>query len=188
MAYITSNEVAEKRKKIKGLFPAKNGWKFSITRNKTSRIVCNVLKSPYDIRKFYLPGPKYQFTGIDTITDETNVSVSLFNIDKKYYGPARRDLSAIASLLDEGNYDKSDVMNDYFDVGFYVNLELGHYDKPYCPGDKWADVLPCDMPQIPSDEMDAAVALLDTMPLTDKVIQAYRSIYAETIKKNTRAD
>jgi hypothetical protein len=29
------------------------------------------------------------------------------------------------------NYDNSDSMTDYFDVGHYVDLNIGKWDKPF---------------------------------------------------------
>lgn len=29
------------------------------------------------------------------------------------------------------NHDNSDIMTDYFDVGWYVNVNVGKWDKPY---------------------------------------------------------
>lgn len=29
------------------------------------------------------------------------------------------------------NHDNSDIMTDYFDVGWYVNINVGKWDKPY---------------------------------------------------------
>jgi len=34
-------------------------------------------------------------------------------------------------ILFEGNWDKSDIQTDYFNVGWYVNLNIGSYNKPY---------------------------------------------------------
>jgi hypothetical protein len=30
-----------------------------------------------------------------------------------------------------GNHDNSDIMTDYFDVGYYVDVQVGKWDKPY---------------------------------------------------------
>lgn len=31
----------------------------------------------------------------------------------------------------EQNYDNSDVQTDYFDIGWYIEINVGDYDKPY---------------------------------------------------------
>jgi hypothetical protein len=40
-------------------------------------------------------------------------------------------LERAANILNKGNYDNSDVMRDYFDVGFYVRINVGSYSQPY---------------------------------------------------------
>ena len=40
----------------------------------------------------------------------------------------------IVAALNAGNHDRSDIMTDYFDVGHYVDLQLGRWDRPFvCP-------------------------------------------------------
>lgn len=34
-------------------------------------------------------------------------------------------------ILNKGNWDKSDLMSDYFDVGWYAYIRIGEWDKPY---------------------------------------------------------
>ena len=33
--------------------------------------------------------------------------------------------------MDVGNYDNSDVQTDYFDTGWYIDINIGSWDKPY---------------------------------------------------------
>jgi hypothetical protein len=33
--------------------------------------------------------------------------------------------------MNGGNHDNSDVQTDYFDVGWYVDVNIGSWDKPY---------------------------------------------------------
>ncbi len=40
-------------------------------------------------------------------------------------------LSEVIPAMNVGNHDNSDIMTDYFDVGWYVSVNLGRYDKPY---------------------------------------------------------
>ena len=40
-------------------------------------------------------------------------------------------LSEVIPAMNEGNHDNSDIMTDYFDVGWYVSVNLGRWDKPY---------------------------------------------------------
>ena len=40
-------------------------------------------------------------------------------------------LSEVIPALNVGNFDNSDPMTDYFHVGWYVDVNLGRWDKPY---------------------------------------------------------
>lgn len=40
-------------------------------------------------------------------------------------------LEEILGALNDGNHDNSDIMTDYFDVGWYVHVYVGKWNKPY---------------------------------------------------------
>jgi hypothetical protein len=40
-------------------------------------------------------------------------------------------INEIKDAMNVGNYDNSDIMTDYFDVGFYTDVRVGAWDKPY---------------------------------------------------------
>ena len=40
-------------------------------------------------------------------------------------------LSEVIPAMNVGNHDNSDPMTDYFDVGWYISVNLGRWDKPY---------------------------------------------------------
>lgn len=40
-------------------------------------------------------------------------------------------LNELFVALNEGNHDNSDIMTDYFDVGWYVHVNVGKWNKPY---------------------------------------------------------
>ena len=40
-------------------------------------------------------------------------------------------LSELIPSMNDGNHDNSDIMTDYFDVGWYINVRVGKWDKPY---------------------------------------------------------
>lgn len=47
--------------------------------------------------------------------------------DKKILGFLREVLAA----MNVGNHDRSDIQTDYFDVGWYINVHVGKWNKPY---------------------------------------------------------
>jgi hypothetical protein len=37
----------------------------------------------------------------------------------------------LKNAMNDGNHDNSDAMVDYFDVGWYVEINIGSWKKPY---------------------------------------------------------
>ena len=117
MAFITSEEVKEKRNKIKAAFPAALGWKFSVTKDNHSSIDVEILQAPIELRSE--AGLKYG--------QGMNVRP-----DYKTLNPIGKDVvGEIWGIINEGNFDKSDSMTDYFHVGFYASISIGRWNKDF---------------------------------------------------------
>jgi hypothetical protein len=63
--------------------------------------------------------------------DKNPWQVNTYHIDKQWDGIAQKFLSEIVSAMNAGNHDNSDIMTDYFDVGWYVYVNIGKWNKPY---------------------------------------------------------
>ena len=51
---------------------------------------------------------------------------------KEYYsGKTLAFLTEIFTAMNNGNHDRSDIQSDYFDVGWYVDVNVGQWNKPY---------------------------------------------------------
>ena len=46
-------------------------------------------------------------------------------------GKALDFLKEIFAAMNSGNHDRSDIQSDYFDVGWYVDVNIGSWNKPY---------------------------------------------------------
>jgi hypothetical protein len=46
-------------------------------------------------------------------------------------GKAKEFLDKAFEIMFEGNHDNSDIMTDYFDVGWYCDINIGKWDRPY---------------------------------------------------------
>ena len=114
MAYISTQKVAEIRSNLKKEFPE---IKFSVVRRNHSAVDVTILKSPYDFRP-------------DSLKDREYLSVNSYWF--KDHGYKHPDiLNRIIEIANEGNHNNSDVMTDYFDVGWYFDLNLGQWNKPF---------------------------------------------------------
>jgi hypothetical protein len=59
-----------------------------------------------------------------------------FDVNPYWYhnhfeGRARQFLIELFAVLNDGNHDNSDAQVDYFDVGWYVDVNVGKWNKPY---------------------------------------------------------
>ena len=59
------------------------------------------------------------------------VHVNHYHLDSTFTGDALRFLERAVAILNTGNWDKSDIMTDYFNVGWYIAINVGRWDKPY---------------------------------------------------------
>lgn len=58
-------------------------------------------------------------------------NVNVYHYKNHYSGVALKFLSEVIPLMNYGNHDNSDIMTDYFDVGWYVDVNIGKWDQPY---------------------------------------------------------
>lgn len=115
MAYITKEQVAEKRKAIKAALPAKDGWKFSVRNEHHSSLHIDIMQYPKE----------YDFP--------LRANINQYYYDKDDSGWTDKQKEVIRVMLEiakDGWWDKSDIMTDYFYTAWYINLGVGQYDRP----------------------------------------------------------
>jgi len=113
MAYMSKEHAKQIRDNLKKAFP---DFKFSVKINHHSAISVSIMKSPLDFSK--------------ELADSVLDYVQLNEYHLEWYQHSEV-LKKIRDIINEGNHDNSDYMTDYFDVGFYVNFNIGQFDKPY---------------------------------------------------------
>ena len=57
--------------------------------------------------------------------------VNPYHFQNHYDGDARAFLTEVLAVMNDGNWDKSDIQTDYFNVGWYVDVNIGSWNKPY---------------------------------------------------------
>lgn len=62
---------------------------------------------------------------------EKYLGVNVYYINEDFTGKALEFLSKVHKAMNDGNYDKSDIQTDYFNVGWYTSINIGKWDKPY---------------------------------------------------------
>lgn len=62
---------------------------------------------------------------------ENSLDVNPYWFKEQFDGTALDCLTEIMLAMQAGNHDRSDIQTDYFDVGWYVDVNIGQWDKPY---------------------------------------------------------
>ena len=111
MAYFNQEMKKKIAPKIKALLK-EYGMKGSLAVENYSTVVLNLQKGEIDF------GTEY-------------AQVNHYYIGDRYSGKAKEFLEKAVVILNDGNYDNSDVQTDYFDRGWYIGVNVGRWDKPY---------------------------------------------------------
>lgn len=118
MAYINKEQAKEIRNDLKKHFPANKGWKFSVTIHNYMSLRVAIMEAPID---FLADADSYA-------QEKGHRSYNAFHLQNYMHSEL---LEQIKMLANKNNYDNSDIMTDYFDVGYYFDLHIGKWDKPF---------------------------------------------------------
>src|SRR5574343_2117170 len=131
MAYFNQQMKAEKAPKIKAIFK-KYGLKGSIGVNNHSTLVVNISAGDIDfIGNFNETTANKTVWGRPYTPADTYINVNTHWYDEHFSGVALECIEDLIDVMDEGNHDNSDIQTDYFDIGFYLDLNIGKWNKPY---------------------------------------------------------
>ena len=64
-------------------------------------------------------------------TQTEYIQVNTYWYKDHFTGTALEFLEKVITAMNDGNHDNSDLQSDYFDVGWYVNVNIGSWDRPY---------------------------------------------------------
>lgn len=136
MAYMSQEMKKELAPGIKAVLK-KYGMKGSIAVRHHSTLVVNLRGGPLDIIGNY----NAQVEAKNRVAEraglplgylaEDSIQVNHFWIDDNYSGQVRDFLNELKEAMMVGNHDNSDLMTDYFDVGWYIDINVGRWNKPY---------------------------------------------------------
>ena len=124
MAYISQEKKKELAPKIKAVLK-KYGVKGSISISHHSNLVVRLKEGKVD-----LYGEK---TSPSWCGSHGSDSVITYWINAHHPGKSRDFLNELKAAMNDGNWDKSDAMTDYFNVGWYSDIVVGNNSagKPY---------------------------------------------------------
>ena len=128
MAYMSQEKKANLSPAIKAVLK-KYKMKGTISVHNYSTLVLKIKSGPIDLIGNYnkTMGDK---TGQYARTS-TEMSINQYWYKEHFTGMALEFLNELVPLMFIGNHDRSDSMTDYCDVGWFVNIYVGQWDKPY---------------------------------------------------------
>ena len=121
MAYMSQEKKAKIAPVIKAICK-KYGVKASLAVNNHSTLVLNVKSGSIDFIKDY---------GDSEGAAKFGIQVNPYHYKSHFTGKSVKFLSEVIPAMNAGNHDNSDAMIDYFDVGWYVDVNIGKWNKPY---------------------------------------------------------
>lgn len=60
-----------------------------------------------------------------------SIGINPYHYKGHFDGKALKFLKELLPAMNAGNHDRSDIQSDYFDVGWYVDVNIGQWNKPY---------------------------------------------------------
>lgn len=132
MAYISQEKKTALASGIKAVLK-KYGMKGTIATRNHSTLICNVSSGPLDIigNMFDLAVARPDSHYSRNPTRPSHIQVNTHWIRDNYTGVVKEFVQELKDAMDIGNHDRSDIQTDYFDVGWYIDINIGKWDKPY---------------------------------------------------------
>jgi hypothetical protein len=128
MAYMSQENKAEKAPVIKSILK-KYGLKGSLSVRHHSTLVLSISEGPINFYENMIETAKEQGAEIKYITEE--IQVNPYWYKKDFTGVALEAMSELVEAMNGNNWDESDIQTDYFNVGWYIDINIGKYNKPY---------------------------------------------------------
>lgn len=137
MAFVSQDRKKALAPQIKAVLK-KYGMKGTIAVRHHSTLVVNIRAGKLDIIGNMM----------ENATEENNwyaaqgkrpdhIDVNEYHIDRTYTGEVAAFLTELKDAMNgkgcetEKNFDNSDIMTDYFHVGWYIDINVGNWNKPY---------------------------------------------------------
>ncbi len=117
MAYVSQEKKAELVALAKAVLPS--DWKATFSVRNHSTMVCTISQAPASVLADYKANE-----------NAPEPYVNHYHLQPNWQGESLKVLEALKAALFTGNHDRSDSMSDYFDVGWYVSINFGKWNKP----------------------------------------------------------
>lgn len=131
MAYVSQELKARLAPRVRAVL-AEYGLKGTVSVHNHRTLVLTVRQGEIDFIGNYnqVAGELYAHTGRFTPAED-NLDINPYHYEKQFDGKALEFLKKVMAVMNDGNYDNSDLQSDYFSVGWYVDINIGRWDRPY---------------------------------------------------------
>lgn len=132
MAYVSQALKAKLAPQIRKICQ-RYGVKASLAVRNHSTLVLNVRQGEIDFISSFnrVCSAKPRAAHLPFRPAQDHISVNEHWYHEHFDGAALKFLKEVIPAMNVGNHDRSDLQTDYFDVGWYVNVNIGQWDKPY---------------------------------------------------------
>lgn len=135
MAYMNQ----ERKNRIAGLLKEalkSEGIKYTLSVRNLSTIVMKISAAPIDFirnsRETRKVTPRFDVYGVPIVDTREYLDVNPhWVLSEAFSGKALEVMEKILKALNDGNWDRSDSQSDYFDVGWYIDIKVGDWNKPF---------------------------------------------------------
>lgn len=128
MAYMSQDRKAELAPAIRAWCKS-HGVKASIAVRNHSKLVVNIKSGSLDFCQNYFETESKRLP--ITARVPMYIDVNPYWAHEHFTGKCRDFLVGLLERMNIGNHDKSDIQTDYFNVGWYVDVNIGSYNTPY---------------------------------------------------------
>jgi hypothetical protein len=131
MAYMSQEKKAKLAPTIKSICK-RYGIKASLAVRNHSTLVLNIKQGSIDFIGNFNKMANNRTGLLGKVHLATNsIDVNPYWYHEHFDGRALKFLKEVIPAMHVGNHDRSDIQTDYFDVGWYVDVNIGRWDRPY---------------------------------------------------------
>lgn len=138
MAYMNQEKKAQIATALKPIL-AKYKVKGTLSVRNHSTIVLNIKSGAIDFIENYIEtdenktyGKKLTADQVAYIRKNNSLDINPYWFQEHYSGVAKEFLTETMKAMKSGDwYDNSDAQTDYFDTAYYVDVNVGSWNKPY---------------------------------------------------------
>ena len=134
MAFMSQERKAVIAAELKKVMP--RDWKYSLAVRHHSTIVLTIAEAPIDLLTIFNEREKANYerrfpNDRQPYQPSSYAQLNEYHLDYEFSGDLLETFKRIKDAMNVGNHDNSDPMTDYFDVGWYVSIHIGGWNKPF---------------------------------------------------------